>query len=236
MKLEQRTSQPSLTNKYYIITSKGGYNRCLNIKDGYVLPNCVGYAYGRFMEANKITSCQLPTCNAESWIYKNTYYEEGNTPKVGSVIVWAKGKIGNAEDGAGHVGFVEAVNADGSIVVTQSAYKGTAWYVQTLKKPYSKVGYTLVGFIYSPNNFEEGYKGTFPTLPSRGYFKKGDKGTQVKNLQKLLNWANNDKLSVDGVIGDKTIASVKKFQKVLGVSQDGLFGKNTLKKAKEYTK
>ena len=32
---------------------------------------------------------------------------------------------------------------------------------------------------------KKGYTGTFPTLPTRGYFKKGDKGTQVKNLQKF---------------------------------------------------
>ncbi len=165
------------------------------------------------MEANDIKSCSLPTCNAESWIYANNIYKEGNTPKVGAIIVWAKGKIGNAKDGAGHVGFVEAVNKDGSIEVSQSAYGGKRWYTQTIKKPYSKIGYSLVGFIYSPNDFEDKlkYTGTFPTLPSRGYFKKGDKGTQVKNLQKFLNWANDDKLSVDGTIGDKTIASVKKI-------------------------
>jgi peptidoglycan hydrolase-like protein with peptidoglycan-binding domain len=80
------------------------------------------------------------------------------------------------------------------------------------------------------------YAGTFPTLPSRGYFKKGDKGTQVKNLQKFLNWALDLKLSVDGIIGDATINAVKQFQKEVKIYVDGLFGKDCLSKAKTYTK
>jgi len=80
------------------------------------------------------------------------------------------------------------------------------------------------------------YTGTFPTLPSRGYFKKGDKGTQVKNLQKFLNWALNLKLDVDGIIGNKTISAIKQFQKTTGIKIDGLFGKDSLVKAKVYKK
>jgi hypothetical protein len=80
------------------------------------------------------------------------------------------------------------------------------------------------------------YTGTFPTLPSRGYFKKGDTGTQVKNLQKFLNWSNDCKLGVDGVIGNNTISQVKAFQKKVNLTQDGLFGKTSLSKAKSYKK
>lgn len=80
------------------------------------------------------------------------------------------------------------------------------------------------------------YTGTFPTLPSRGYFKKGDKGTQVKNLQKFLNWALGLKLDVDGIIGNKTISAIKQFQKITGIKIDGLFGKDSLAKAKKYKK
>ena len=80
------------------------------------------------------------------------------------------------------------------------------------------------------------YTGTFPTLPSRGYFKKGDKGTQVKNLQKFLNWALDLSLAVDGIIGNATINAVKQFQKKVKITSDGLFGKSSLSKAKTYTK
>ena len=80
------------------------------------------------------------------------------------------------------------------------------------------------------------YTGTFPTLPSRGYFKKRDKGTEVKNLQKFLNWALDLKLSVDGIIGNATINAVKQFQKNVKLTEDGLFGKSSLGKAKSYSK
>lgn len=80
------------------------------------------------------------------------------------------------------------------------------------------------------------YSGTFPTLPNRGYFKKGDKGTQVKNLQNFLNWALDLKLVADGIIGNATINAVKQFQNKVKIYADGLFGKSSLEKAKSYSK
>lgn len=80
------------------------------------------------------------------------------------------------------------------------------------------------------------YSGTFPKLPLRRYFKEGDKGIQVAHLQEFLNWAINSKLVIDGIIGPKTISAVKSFQKKVGIKEDGLFGKDSLKKAKAFTK
>lgn len=80
------------------------------------------------------------------------------------------------------------------------------------------------------------YTGTFPKLPSRGYFKNGDSGVQVKYLQKFLNWSINANLVVDGIIGVKTLSAVGTFQKKTGITVDKLFGKNSLSKAKSFTK
>lgn len=80
------------------------------------------------------------------------------------------------------------------------------------------------------------YSGTFPKVPDRGYFKNGDKGTQAKYLQKFLNWYGNYGLTVDGIIGDKTMSAVKKFQKAEGLTADGLFGSKSLAKAKAVKK
>ena len=80
------------------------------------------------------------------------------------------------------------------------------------------------------------YTGSWPTLPSRGYFKSGDTGTQVTRVQAFLNWWGNCKLATDGVYGPKTIAAVKQFQKAAKITADGLFGKTTLAKAKAHLK
>lgn len=80
------------------------------------------------------------------------------------------------------------------------------------------------------------YTGTFPKLPSRGYFKTGDTGSQVKYLQKFLNWYGKYGLSVDGEVGPKTIAAVKKYQTSTGLVVDGLFGSKCLTKAKTVKK
>lgn len=80
------------------------------------------------------------------------------------------------------------------------------------------------------------YSGTFPKLPSRGYFKKGDTGSQVKCLQKFLNWYGNYGLAVDGEIGDKTIVAITKFQSSTGLVVDKLFGAKSLAKAKTIKK
>ena len=77
------------------------------------------------------------------------------------------------------------------------------------------------------------YAGTFPKLPKRGYFKSGDRGTQVKYLQRLLNWLTGSGLAVDGIVGQKTINAVYAFQEDVGLYEDGLFGRNCLAKAKE---
>ena len=158
---EPRTSAPAGNNPYYVHTSGGGYNKCIKIIGNSCLPNCVGYAYGRFMEIAGITQCALPRCNAEDWyeMAQNAGYTVGSTPKLGAVIVWRKGKRWNSSDGCGHVAIVERINADGSILVSGSNYtssrtadaiKRNYFTLTTLKKPYSISGQVLLGFIYNP--------------------------------------------------------------------------------------
>lgn len=79
---------------------------------------------------------------------------------------------------------------------------------------------------------KKAYSGTFPALPKKGYFIKGDKGKNVEYLQKLLNWAIGAKLEVDGKIGAKTSAAIEAFQKKYGLKVDGMFGEKSLAKAK----
>ena len=154
-----RLTAPSATDKNYIKTTHGGYNYCIKIKqDGSCLPNCVGYAWGRWRELLGEYH-KLSRGNAENWWANKDGYERGQIPKVGAVMCWRKGKAGNASDGAGHVAVVERINADGSITYSQSNYGGTRWELKTKKAPYSLgSSYTFQGFIYLPKEFEEEVK------------------------------------------------------------------------------
>lgn len=155
-KYTPRLTAPSTTDKNWLHYSNGGYNYCIEIKNGSCLPNCVGYAWGRWREILG-KKHKLSLNNAENW-WANTAdgYKRGQTPKVGAVMCWRKGKAGVSSDGAGHVAVVEKINSDGSVTYSNSNYSGTRFYTKTLKAPY-KLGsaYTFQGFIYLPIEFDE---------------------------------------------------------------------------------
>lgn len=153
-KFTPRLSAPSKTDKHWIHTSNGGLNSCIEIKNsGSCLPNCVGYAWGRFYEILG-SKPKLSRGNAENWYNYKDGYKRGKTPKLGAVICWSKGKAGVASDGAGHVAIVEQIKSNGDIVTSNSGYSGTRFWTQTFKKSnnyYVGGKYTFQGFIYNPN-------------------------------------------------------------------------------------
>ena len=151
---KKRTTAPSSTDKYWIHTSNGGLNECIEINNsGSCLPNCVGYAWGRFYEITGKRPA-LSRANAENWYgYTSDGYKRSQTPVEGAVICWRKGQAGVSSDGAGHVAIVEEVKSNGDVVTSNSAYGGTRFYMQTVTKAsgYS-IGsaYTFQGFILPP--------------------------------------------------------------------------------------
>lgn len=85
----------------------------------------------------------------------------------------------------------------------------------------------------------QGYTGEFPTLPNRGYFKKGDRGREVTKLQNLLLWISPGclpRFGADGDYGNETYNAVKVCQSILKVKVDGLYGRATQIAAKAYKK
>lgn len=77
------------------------------------------------------------------------------------------------------------------------------------------------------------YSGRLPVLPHRGWFTSGDKGEQVKLLQKFLNWYfGYQRLAVDGEVGRLTMNAVKDYQRNEGLHIDGAFGPESLKHAR----
>ena len=152
----KREVAPSYTDKNWIKTTYGGYNRCIKMgSDGSVLPNCTGYAWGRFLEENFIRDCNLSRANAENWYgYTSDGYSRGQTPKLGAVICWHSTRSG------GHVAIVEEIYNDGSILTSNSAYGGKRFYMKTLKASnnyFMGKSYTFQGFIYPPTEFIPDY-------------------------------------------------------------------------------
>ena len=79
----------------------------------------------------------------------------GFTPKLGSIMVWSQGTTSTGSDGAGHVAIVEQINADGSIVTSESGYNAKkAFWTQTRTNADGRWGqgskYNFLGFIYNP--------------------------------------------------------------------------------------
>ena len=76
-----------------------------------------------------------------------------------------------------------------------------------------------------------------PTLASASpNLKKGSTGTQVKYLQKDLNYVMNSGLDVDGDFGTKTDAALRAFQKKYSLTVDGIYGNKSMAKMKSLLK
>lgn len=237
MSYKPRLSAPSTSDENWIHTSKGGKNSCILITGNSVLPNCVGYAWGRFMEVLGSTP-KLSRGNAEDWYgYTQDGYKRGQTPKLGAVICWRKGRAGNENDGAGHVAIVEKINSDGSIVISQSGYKSSRFWTCTVKKGYALSGYVFQGFIYNPA-VPSGSNNTLDTGLERevelkvNTLKKGSTGSQVKTIQRILacRYGLPEELVIDGLFGNITDKYVKAFQEVKGLIVDGIVGEKTWEK------
>lgn len=237
MAFKARTTAPSTTDKNWIHTSKGGKNSCILVSGNSVLPNCVGYAWGRFMEILGSTP-KLSRGNAEDWWNYKDGYKRGSTPKLGAVACWRKGKVGTGADGAGHVAIVEKIYTDGSILISESGYKSFRFRTTKLAKGYKYfTGYTFQGFIYNPAVTDSTTTTTSTTTGGTvkvelSVLRKGSKGEQVKTVQRILYcmYGCPSDLKIDGVFGPILEKYVKKFQGDNGLTKDGAVGQNTWNK------
>ena len=222
-----RLSAPSKSSKYF-------YSDNIFYQCGYGMPNCTAYAWGRAYELMGVKP-KLCTQNAENWWGFNDGYERSQTPRVGSVICWRKGRANHAADGAGHVAIVEQVLADGSIVTSNSNWKGTNFYTKTFKPPYSLGGtYVFQGFIYLPIDVEAP-AATF--FPAKGYFSYGDTHENVGRIADFMVKvfpAYTNKKALGNYYGTYIQAAIKEFQRRTGLVANGSVDKITLAKLKEF--
>lgn len=111
-----------------------------------------------------------------------------------------------------------------------ASHKMCPYYYAKRQTEWEKLKKTITG--QSTTKTKSTYKGTFPSLGSKGYLSYGDKGSNVSRLQRFLNWYGNYGLSIDGSFGPNTAAAVKRFQDSEGLTMDGSFGPASLKRAK----
>ena len=217
-----RLEIPPKGNPCYIAKSEGGLNPCIPRPSGSKLrfANCVFYAVGRFAE---ITGIWLKSTNAENFIAvaKEMGLTVSDKPHPGAVIVWAKGKVGDGSDGAGHVAVVEIINGTGSIVTSESGWNAKKeFWTQTRKNDGNwgqSSAYRFLGFILPP-----------AVEPAVTVLRKGDTGDAVRQMQTAL--ADKGYLresEIDGDFGRITLGAVCAFQLEAGLEVDGIAGPKT---------
>lgn len=198
-----RTTAPKKDNAFYY-SNKNIFYSC-----GYGMPNCTAYTHGRFMEiTGKDSYCRG---NAGGWIEeakKKQKYEISTEPQLGAIIVW---KNPNTKD-SGHVAVVEEIKPNGNIVCSNSAYKGTVFYMQEFSyaKHFawtsSKTGkkYEFQGFILPPEYVKEPERDV--TIKVGIQFRKIANNTKQEN--RLPNLKKGDEFRCNGVY---TIVKGKKW-------------------------
>ncbi len=67
------------------------------------------------------------------------------------------------------------------------------------------------------------------TTYASGFYREGDQGAEVAEIQKRLTELNFYKGNIDGDFGGKTVAAVEKFQQAIGLDADGIIGIQTYK-------
>ncbi len=73
----------------------------------------------------------------------------------------------------------------------------------------------------------------FSASVSEAFYRSGDRGTEVQEIQVRLKKLGYEPGSVDGVFGPATTQAVKTFQKVAGLDVDGVVGAETFRKLME---
>lgn len=222
-----RLTIPEKDNKYYIEKSAGGLNPGIAKPAGSPLrfANCVFYALGRFAELWKIW---LPSTNAENFVNraKDAGLTVSQTPALGAIAVWAKGKVGDGSDGAGHVAVVEIINTSGSIVTSESGWGAKKEFWTATRKNDGNWGqssaYRFLGFILPPV--------TVQPVKTRA-MREGDSGDDVLKLQKTLQECGyfSTKAEATGFFGILTLGAVLAFQFKNGLEVDGVAGPKTQK-------
>lgn len=94
--------------------------------------NCTWYAHGRLMQLG-FSEYVLDSMLGNAGTWDNTAARGARVvsqPQVGAIVVWEAGVNGSGS--VGHVAVVEQINSNGTIVISESNWAGTAYSVRTI--------------------------------------------------------------------------------------------------------
>lgn len=222
-----RFTIPEKGNKYYNRKPEG-YGTSIQgypLQAGLTcLSNCVGFVAARFNEIGNYGLWKYwnyPPNAEEFWNRAESEgLKKGSEPKLGAILVFEG--IGSA---AGHVAVVEQVNADRSIITSESGYGAAKPFWTQSRFPSNKYGesdkYRFLGFIYQPEEK--------PTKVDR-VLKEGCEGSDVELMQARLHVLGYMRANeVDGDFGKITKGAVLCFQLEHELEVDGICGPATRK-------
>lgn len=226
MAFKPRFQIPEKGNKYYNRKPEG-YGTSIQgypLQTGLTcLSNCVGYAAARFNEIGEYGCWKYfnyPPNAEEFWKRADSEgLKKGSEPKLGAILVLEG--IGPA---AGHVAVVEQVNADRSIITSESGYGAAKPFWTQSRFPSNKYGesdkYRFLGFVYQPEEkptpiitrvLKEGCKGKDVGILQKklielGYLRAGedDEDFGIITLGAVLAFQFKNKLETDGCVGPLT--------------------------------
>ena len=207
---------------------------------------CFQKAYG-VSNAKKLLAGQFDdyTVNSAN-LYKGKKSLD-TTPKVGSQVFFTKN---GQSSGCYHTGLVYKVDSTYFYTIegnTSSTSGVIANGGCVAKKKYNRSAYKGRVLFGHPKYDKEEEKTTTTTTTkkvpkiAKPTLQKGSVGTEVKRLQKDLNYlgfkgSDGKKLDVDGEFGTNTFYALKSFQKKYSLEVDGIYGNNSYKKMKSKVK
>ena len=97
-------------------------NHVASLNGGYP-GQCTWYVYNRFSQLGKPIQ-HSPMGNGGEWAFyvQNYGYSVSRVARAGTAISFPPGVVGSSEE-YGHIAFVEKVNADGSVVISEMNVK-----------------------------------------------------------------------------------------------------------------
>lgn len=166
------------------------------------------------------------TPSGAQW-FKNRGQWHKTKPQVGDIVYF---NLSRRHKRISHVGIVEKVHRFGYFTTIEgnTDIRGGRTGGQVMRKKRRNVG--RLGGFGRPN-----YSGSTTSNIELGgrMLRKGDRGNDVKELQRLLNKhlrGSDWDLQVDGDFGELTERSVRRFQAKNNLEVDGIAGPATLKK------